>query len=164
MQRHLLRIVAAGILSGALAACATTTTGSTAAGPAAGPAQAAAVAGRTAGLPGKPACFWARNFQGSWTVLSQTELIVYAPLTADPYLIKLLEPVVNLPFDLRLGFEDVEHTGQICNDTADDLLVPDYTPHRIPIVAVRQLTPLEQAQLLRAHGLKVPRNLQNLKG
>lgn len=164
MQRYLLRITAAGILGAALTACATTAP-DTAPPPAPAVGTAAPAAARgTAALPGKPACFWLINFDGSWTALNQTELIVYAPLTAPPYLIKLFEPVINLKFDQRLGFEDSEHTGKICDTTQDDLLVPDYEPHRIPIVAVRQLSKSEQVQLLKANGLKVPRNLQKVQG
>ncbi len=170
MQRYLPRIAAIGMLSATLAACATTGPGTTPAGtPAAGPAAAgptgtAATARASDPLPGKPGCFWLRNFDGSWTALNQTELIVWAPLTANPYYIKLLEPVINLKFDERLGFQDVERTGQICNDADDELVVPNYAPHRIPIVAVRQITPPEEVQLLKANGLKVPRNLRNVKG
>ncbi|HTW74405.1 MAG TPA: DUF6491 family protein [Steroidobacteraceae bacterium] len=115
-------------------------------------------AGRQPGaaLPGTPACFYLINFDGSWTVLSDTELIVYAPLYSNPYYIRLLQPVLNLRFDEHLGFVDVEHSGMICNNAYDDLLVPNWTPHRVPIVAVRRLTLPESRQLLIAHHIKPP--------
>ncbi|HEY3850937.1 MAG TPA: DUF6491 family protein, partial [Steroidobacteraceae bacterium] len=67
-------------------------------------------------LPGKGGCFWKSNFQGDWTVLNDSTLIVHAPLPKDAYVIKLFEPVFDLSFKQGLGFEDREHTGQICND------------------------------------------------
>jgi hypothetical protein len=118
--------------------------------------DAAAGAADTAGLPGKPGCFWLRSFDGSWTALNQRELLVYAPLTNPPYLVQLFEPVPTLKFAERLGFEDVERTGQICNSAQDYVLVPNWTPHRIPITAVRQVTRQEARGLMLANGLKVP--------
>jgi hypothetical protein len=104
-----------------------------------------------ASLPGKPACFWLRNVF-DWTVLNDSELIVHAPLEQNAYLVKLFEPVFDLGFYLRLGFEDVEHTGQICNGSDDYLIVRGYTPPRIPIVAVHELTKAQQTALLRSAG------------
>ena len=49
-----------------------------------------------ANLPGKPACFWKSNFQGDWTVLNDSTLIVRAPLAQDAYVVKLFEPVFDL--------------------------------------------------------------------
>jgi hypothetical protein len=105
-------------------------------------------------LPGKSACFWQSNFQGDWTVLNDSTLIVRAPLSKDAYVVKLFEPVFDLPFKQRLGFESTEHTGQICGD--DYLIVPEWQPPRVPIVAVHALTMAEQDQLLRAAGRPVP--------
>jgi Family of unknown function (DUF6491) len=107
-------------------------------------------------LPGKPACFWKSNFQGDWTVLNDSTLIVQAPLPRDVYVIKLFEPVFDLSFKQRLGFEDREHTGQICNDGDDYLVVPDWQPPQVPIVAVHALTMAEHDHLLRAAGKPVP--------
>ncbi len=162
MACHLSRIVALALLGGVLAGCASTPSPGPAAAPASTAPDRGAGAQRTAAvLPGQPGCFWLRNFDGSWTVLNQTELIVYAPLTGhNAYLIKLFEPVINLKFDERLGFEDVEHSGQICDRAADFLVVPNYAPHRITIVAVRHLSQPEIVQLLRTNGLKVPKRLQ----
>ena len=152
MSRNLSRIMALAVMGAALAGCATSAPESSGAG-----AQRTAAA-----LPGTPGCFWLRNFDGSWTVLSQTELIVYAPLTGDnAYLVKLFQPVINLKFDERLGFEDVEHTGRICNGADDYVVVPNYEPHRITITAVRHLSKPEIVQLLRSHGQKVPKSLQS---
>lgn len=107
-----------------------------------------------AALPGQPACFWLMNFNGSWMVLSQTEIIVYAPMYSEPYLIELMQPVMTLKFAESLGFYDVEGSGQICNGTMDDLVVPNWTPHRIPIIAVRRLTVSQANALLVQHGLR----------
>jgi hypothetical protein len=106
-------------------------------------------------LPGKPACFWKSNFQGDWTVLNDSTLIVHAPLPKDAYVIKLFEPVFDLSFHQELGFENKEHTGQICND-GDDYLIVRGWQLPVPIVAVRALTMDEQNQLLRAAGRPVP--------
>lgn len=118
----------------------------------------------SAALPGKPGCFWLSNFDGSWTVLNDSELIVYAPLYSQPYLVKLFEPVPTLKFRERLGFVDVEHTGMICDGTLDSLLVPHWQPHRVPIVAVRELTAPEAAHLLAENHIKVPARLRPAKG
>jgi Family of unknown function (DUF6491) len=153
-SHHPSHIVATALLGALL--------GTLLAGCASAPAQTTGAGARhaAAALPGTPGCFWLRNFDGSWTALSQTELIVYAPLTGDnAYYIKLFEPVINLQFDERLGFEDFAHSGQICDGAADFLIVPNYAPHRITIVAVRHLSRPEIVQLLRSHGQKVPKYL-----
>jgi hypothetical protein len=80
-----------------------------------------------------------------------------AAMREDIYVVKLFEPVFNLSFKQGLGFEDQEHTGQICNDGDDYLLVPGWQPPRVPIVAVHALTMDQQDQLLRAAGKPVPR-------
>ncbi len=108
-------------------------------------------------LPGKAGCFWRSNFQGDWTVLNDSTLIVRAPLPKDAYVVKLFEPVFELSFKQGLGFEDKEHTGQICNNGDDYLLVPGWQPPQVPIVAVHALTMAEQNQLLRAAGKPIPR-------
>jgi hypothetical protein len=107
-------------------------------------------------LPGKAACFWKSSFQGDWTVLDDSTLIVHAPLTQDAYVIKLFEPVFSLSFKQDLGFEDKEHTGQICNDGDDYLVVPGRQPPQVPIVAVHALTAAEQDRLLQAAGKSTP--------
>ena len=129
-----------------------------AAGCAGGPANrpAGERAAGTAALPGTPGCFWLRNFEGSWTALNQRELLVYAPLSSPPYLVQLFAPVPTLQFAERLGFEDVERTGMICNNAQDDVIIPNWTPHRVPITAVRQLTRPEARALMQSNGLKVP--------
>jgi hypothetical protein len=119
---------------------------------------------KTQALPGTPGCFWLSNFQGSWTVLNDSELIVYAPLESRPYLVKLFEPVPSLQFHERLGFENPERTGMICDGAMDDLLVPRWEPHRIPIVAVRKLTPAEARHLLAENHIKVPGGSKPPKG
>jgi len=110
-----------------------------------------------ASLPGRPGCFWLRAFDGSWTALNQRQLLVYAPLTSPPYLVQLFQPIPTLQFTERLGFEATAHSGQICNNTQDYLLVPNWQPHRIPITAVHQVTPEQARELLHANGLKAPR-------
>jgi hypothetical protein len=109
-----------------------------------------------AALPGKPGCFWLRSFDGSWTALNQRQLLVYAPLTSPPYLVQLFEPVVTLKFAERLGFEDTEHTGMICDGNSDVAIIPNWNPHRVFITAVRQVTPEQARQLLLSNGLKAP--------
>jgi Family of unknown function (DUF6491) len=111
---------------------------------------------KVANLPGKPTCFWKSSFQGDWTVLNDSTLIVHAPLPKDAYVIKLFEPVFNLSFKQGLGFEDSEHTDQICNNGDDYLVVPGWQPPQVPIVAVHALTMAEQDQLLQAAGKPVP--------
>jgi hypothetical protein len=88
-------------------------------------------------------------------VLNDGELIVYAPGHSHAYLVKLLEPVPNLKFHQRLGFEDDEHTGRICDHSMDDLVVPHWQPHRIPIVAVHRLSAPERQLLLAENHVKL---------
>jgi hypothetical protein len=107
-------------------------------------------------LPGTPGCFWKSSFQGDWTVLNDSTLIVRAPLPKDIYVIKLFAPVFSLNFKEGLGFEDREHSGQICNDGDDYLLVPGWQPPQVPIVAVHALTPADQDRLLRVAGQPLP--------
>jgi hypothetical protein len=107
-------------------------------------------------LPGKPSCFWKSSFQGDWTVLNDSTLIVHAPMPKDAFVIKLFEPVFSLSFKQGLGFDDREHTGQICSNGDDYLLVPDWQPPQVPIMAVHALTMAEQDQLLQAAGKPVP--------
>src|SRR6185437_10571266 len=133
--------------------------------------QGAAVAanlgstGRNAApLPGEPGCFWLSNFDGSWTVLNKSELIIYAPLYSQPYLIRLFAPVPTLKFHERLGFVDTERTGMICNDTMDALVVPHWEPEHVPIVAVRKLTMAEARHLLAENHIKLPRGQKPAKG
>jgi Family of unknown function (DUF6491) len=104
-----------------------------------------------AGLPGTAGCFRVRDVRG-WTVLDDSTLIVQAPRARNAYLVKLFRPVQGLSFQTRLGFQDVEHNGRICDRSRDNLLVRDFTPPRIPIVAVRQLTVSEQSRLLASAG------------
>lgn len=111
---------------------------------------------KSAPLPGKPGCFWLSNFDGSWTVLNDSELIVYAALRSKPYLIQLFTPVPSLRFHERLGFADSEHTGMICNGAMDDLVVPHSEPHHVPILAVRELTMPEARRLLVQNHIKPP--------
>ncbi len=153
MLTRALRNASAAALAVAAIACATT-------GAQPGPHTVAAA---QTPLPGKPACFWLRNVY-DWTVLSDSELIVHAPLTQNGYLVKLFEPVFDLDFHQGLGFEDVERTGLICGPNNDYLLVPHYQPRRIPIVAVQQLSNAEQAQLLLAAHKRVPRVLLAQQG
>ncbi len=82
-------------------------------------------------LPGTEACIFTVNLY-DWTVLDDTTLIVYAPLHKEPYLVKLFEPVFDLSFHQTLGFEDVEHNGQLC-DSGDYVLVRGELPQRMSI-------------------------------
>lgn len=114
------------------------------------------VAAATVALPGKPSCFWLRNFFGAWTVLNDRELIVYAPLYSRAYLVKLSMPVFGLNFDDGLGFQDVGDSHMICNDATDYLLVPHWQMGRVPIAAVRKLTVPEARRLLALNHLRLP--------
>jgi hypothetical protein len=105
-------------------------------------------------LLGKPGCFYLRSFN-DWTVLDESNLLVHASLEKNGYQVKLFQSVSGLKFHVALGFEDVEHTGRICDASRDYLLVRDYTPPRIPVVVVHELTMDEQVQLLKAAGKTV---------
>ena len=162
LRRFTIALLAA--LAAALSACAS--------GPprrAGGYTAGAGVRQKSVALPGQPGCFWLSDFEGSWTVLNDSELIIEAPFH-HPYLIRLFEPVPTLRLHERLGFADIEGTGRICNGSMDDLVVPHWQPHRIPIVAVRELTVPQERQLLAknhitppparkpAHGSSVPKH------
>ena len=115
---------------------------------------------RLENLPGKPGCFWKSDFQGDWTVLNDSTLIVHAPLGRDAYVIKLFLPVFSLGFKQALGFEDRTRTGRICNDGDAWLAVPDSQPPAVSILAVHALTPAEEDQLLLAAGKPLPKRLK----
>jgi hypothetical protein len=127
--------LALGVAVLAATACATSGTGSR---PAAAP------------LPGTDACVFMREVS-DWVVVDASTLIVYAPLRKDAYLLKLFEPVPELNFKERVGFEDSDHDGMLCGNGADYLVVRDNgAPWRVPIVAFRKLTPEQAKQLLPA--------------
>lgn len=85
-----------------------------------------------------------------WRVIDATTMIVYAPLPQDAYLLKLFEPVPELDFKNRVGFDDSDHDGQLCGD-GDYLLVGgEVPPRRVAIVAFRKLTSDQAKQLLSA--------------
>lgn len=52
--------------------------------------------------------------------------------------------------------EDGAHTGQICNNGDDYLVVPGWQQPQVPILAVHALTAAEQDELLRAAGKPAP--------
>ena len=149
MRGHLLRWLAAGALSAAAVGCASS--------PATTPS-----AQETAALPGKPACFFLVNFRGDWTVLNDSTLIAHTPPGPQAYLIKLFRPVTGLRFNQALGFRDREHTGQICDNSQDDVVFRRRSQPPVSITAVREITPVEQAQLLKAAGLPIPRDLRRM--
>ena len=108
---------------------------------------------RTAALPGTPACFLRRNYIGDWTVLNNSSLIMYTfPRGSGAYLVRLVQPVVGLNFNLRLGLDNVQRTGQICGNRNTFLLVPGNTPARVLITDVRKLSDPERDQLLTQAG------------
>lgn len=96
-------------------------------------------------LPGTEACIFTVNLY-DWTVLDDTTLIVYAPVHQDPYLVKLFAPVFDLSFHQTLGFEGVEHNGQLCK--GDYVVVRGDVPQRMSISSIRSLTPGEAKQLI----------------
>lgn len=127
------------VLAAAMTAgCATSAAGAAGSHPVAAP------------LPGTDACVFMSEVS-DWVVLDPSTLIVYAPLRKDAYLLKLFEPIPELTFKQRVGFEDSDHDGMLCGNGADYLLVrDDFAPQRVPIVAFRKLTPGEVKQLLPA--------------
>lgn len=125
------RSAAMSLLALAIAGCATNATPSNNA---------------TAALPGKDACIFTVNLS-DWVVLDESTLIVYAPLRKQPYLIKLFAPATGLQFRESLGFEDTEHNGQLCR--GDYVVARGDIPQRMPISALREITP-QQAKQLRA--------------
>jgi|SRR5580658_5285022 hypothetical protein len=132
---------------GPAAAVAVVLAAAMAAGCASGAAGPHAVA---APLPGTDACVF-MSAVSDWVVVDASTLIVYAPLHKDAYLLKLFEPIPELNFKQRVGFEDSDHDGQLCGNGADYLVVRDDTvPQRVPIVAFRKLSPAEAKQLLPA--------------
>ena len=98
-------------------------------------------------LPGTEACIFTVNLN-DWTVIDNSTLIVYAPLRKDPYLVKLFAPIFDLQFRESLGFEDIEHNGQLCKD--DYVVARGDSPLRTPITAVRALTPEQAKQMIAA--------------
>jgi hypothetical protein len=98
-------------------------------------------------LPGTEACVFTVNLN-DWTVLDSSTLIVYAPMRREPYLVKLFEPMFDLQFRETLGFEDIEHNGQLCK--GDYVVARGAIPTRTVISAVRALTPAQAKQLIAA--------------
>jgi hypothetical protein len=98
-------------------------------------------------LPGTEACIFTVNLN-DWTVIDNSTLIVYAPLRKDAYLLKLFEPIFDLQFRQSLGFEDIEHNGQLCKD--DYVVARGDVPQRTPITAIRALTPDQAKQMIAA--------------
>jgi hypothetical protein len=103
----------------------------------------------SAPLPGTDACVFLSTVY-DWDVLDSTTMIVYAPLRKDPYLLKLFAPVIDLNFRERVGFEDSAHTGQLCGNGLDYLVIRGDIPQRMPIVAFRKLTVDQAKQLVAA--------------
>jgi hypothetical protein len=98
-------------------------------------------------LPGTEACIFTVNLN-DWTVIDNSTLIVYAPLRKAPYLVKLFSPIFDLQFRESLGFEDIEHNGQLCKD--DYVVARGDSPNRTSIIAVRALTPEQARQMIAA--------------
>jgi hypothetical protein len=98
-------------------------------------------------LPGTEACIFTVNLN-DWTVVDNSTLIVYAPMRKDPYLVKLFAPIFDLQFRESIGFEDIEHNGQLCRD--DYVVARGDAPQRTPIIAVRALTPDQAKQIIAA--------------
>lgn len=146
MMRTKLLATTAAIAMSVVAGCATMRHGS---------ANASSTA---SAAPGTPACFFRRNFIGSWQVLNNSALILYTlPTDRAAYLVKLFQPVVGLKFNLRLGLFNIQRTAQICGNGTSYLLVPGNTPERILITQVRRLTNSERDQLLAEAGHPPPR-------
>jgi hypothetical protein len=117
-----------------------------AAAAAAGCANTVPAKSATPPLPGKDACVFTVNLT-DWVVLDDSTLIVYGPVHKEPYLVKLFAPVTGLQFRQSLGFESTAHNGQLCS--GDYVLARGDIPQRMPIAALRAISP-EQAKQLRA--------------
>lgn len=108
-------------------------------------------------LPGKPACLYRGNFLGSWQVLDNSSLILYAfPSDREAYLVELFQPVFGLKFNVRLGLMNVQRTGYLCANGSSYLVVPGNSPERILITQLRKLTDSERDQLLAQAGHPSP--------
>lgn len=146
------RIIATALIAAAAAALAGCAS-------ARGPSHATsgAVAGsEIAALPGRPACFRAADFDGTWITLSDRELIVPDRVFSRSYLLRLSEPVYNLRLRHRLGFEPfTPANGCICDGLNDYLLAArSGLRGRVPITAVRELSQTEERQLLSEHHIR----------
>lgn len=155
-SRHLRLLAIIGILSAVTTGCA--------AGRRSPAPSALDTLTQAANLPGRPGCFWKSSFQGDWTVLNDSTLIVHAPMARDAYVVKLFVPVFGLGFKEALGFADRTHSGQICNNEDAWLEVPDREMPKAPIVAVHALSPAEEDQLLRAAGKPLPHRKPDTRG
>ena len=104
----------------------------------------------TARLPGKPGCFSPADVRegprASWTAPNDRTLIIRRPENA--YLIELSRPVIGLSFWRNVSCNDLEHSGEICGNSRDSLIVSGHEPSHILITAVRELSPAEAASLL----------------
>jgi len=154
LHRQPLRFLGTGLIAtvaAVLLGCASTPVGSQAA--------SRAATGRTiAALPGKPGCFWVTDFDGSWTVLNDSQLIVPDPVFSRSYLLQLFTPVPDLKFRHRLGFEvSGPDRHRICTRSLDYLLVPRWV--HVPIVAVRELTVPQERRLLLQNHIRLPPGL-----
>jgi len=114
-----------------------------------------------ASLPGTPGCFLRRDFRGDWTVLNNSNLIVYAPPlpSRNAYLVRLAQPVAGLNFNVRLGLESVTTSSRICGNLNAYLLVPGNAPSRILITAVQELNSAERDRLLAEAGQPTRRHV-----
>lgn len=83
-----------------------------------------------------------------WSALDSQRLIIYAPGSNDPYLVKLSFPSNDLSFRFALGVLDADHNGRICGYGFDAILIPDGIPPRITITSVQKLTKDEAAKLV----------------
>ncbi len=104
-----------------------------------------------ANLPGKEACFFTRTVF-SWTVLNDSTLIVDAPTSQTPYLVKLMAPVPGLGglAAERLGFQSGPRMGMFCNMDSIFVRAPGGgpPPWREPAIAVRAITPAQAKDLI----------------
>ncbi|MGH8294697.1 MAG: DUF6491 family protein [Steroidobacteraceae bacterium] len=146
------RIIATALIAAAAAALAGCAS-------ARGPSHAtssAAASREIAALPGRPACFRAADFDGSWITLNDSELIVPDRVFSRSYLIRLSEPVYDLRLRHRLGFEPfTPANGCICDGLSDFVLAAHSgLGGRVPIAAVRELNDSQERQLLSEHHIK----------
>ncbi len=107
----------------------------------------AAQPAKLAALPGTEGCFWTSTVF-DWVALDSSTLIVSAPTSNSPYLVKLMSPVPGLAARERMVFHSgVPGGGQFCSANHSFVTVAGRYGWRQHAVAVRRLTPEVARQL-----------------
>ncbi|HEX4051284.1 MAG TPA: hypothetical protein VHY19_10440 [Steroidobacteraceae bacterium] len=104
-------------------------------------------------LPGKEACFWMHSIF-NWAVLDDSTLLVEAPTSQTPFLVKLFRPMPGMTTD-RVGFDSGRpRAGLFCVNSYVFVRGPARAapPDYAPAIAVRALTPVQAKELLAKAG------------